>query len=579
MRAIRLGLVLRIGLIYRGPMREGIGGSFWWVVGTVLAALVLSLPLLGVLATALGPALPGWDDTAPLVMAGYALRSLVLAILVAAGVFVVGIATAWLVVMYRFWGRPVLEVLLGLPLAMPAYVLAYAYADFLQFSGPVQSGLRELTGWSAGEYWFPEIRSIPGAAFVLTFALYPYVYLTARASFIEQSVCALEVGRTLGRTPWSVFRDVALPLAMPAILAGVLLALMETLADFGAVEFLGVQTFTTGIYRAYFSLGDPVAAAKLAVSLLGLVVLVFILLRGFRGKGRTFHTSVRYRALPRIELGFWKSAGAISICLLPVMLGFALPLGILLALAAGHTGPVWSDLAILARNSFVLAAAAALTTMILALMFAYALRLTRSRAVWFATGLASFNYAVPGSILAIGLIAPLSALDLWVAETLGLGRSLLLSGSLAVLVFLYTARFFATAAGATRTSLARVTPSMDSAARSLGRGPLATAISVHLPVMGPSLLSAALIVFVEVMKELPGTLILRPFNFDTLAIRTYQLASDERLNELAAPALAIVAAGLIPVAFLMRAIAQGRPGSGYEQVPETESRYFQPARS
>jgi iron(III) transport system permease protein len=537
-----------------------------WIGLAFLLAVLLCAPLAGVAASLFQPASPGWWATAELVFPRYVANSVALAVLVAAGTFAIGVGTAWLVVMYRFPGRPILEVLLVLPLAMPAYVMAYAMAHWLQFAGPVQSALRETFGWSAGDYWFPQIRSLEGAAFMLTFTLYPYVYLLARASFIEQSVCALEVGRSLGRGPWRVFTSVALPLARPAIMAGVALAVMETLADYGTVDYLSVQTFTTGIYRAYFSLGDPVAAAQLATGLLGMVILAALLLRGLRGRGRTSNATQRYRALPAIELRIGPALAAIVICLLPPVIGFALPAGILIELAYDQAALKLPQLLTLAINSLILALGASAAAVAIALFFVYARRVTQSRLIGTASALASFNYTVPGSVIAIGLIVPMALVDRAAADLFGWERYALLTGSVAGLVFLYVARFFAAAHGAAKTSMARVTPAMDAAARSLGRGPLNAAFNVHLPVMGPSLLSAVLIVFIDVMKELPGTLILRPFDFDTLAIATYHLAADERISELAAPALGIVAAVLIPVVLLMRAIATGRPGGIGDQT-------------
>ena len=534
--------------------------NWGWIGAAFGLAVLLCIPLVTVAASLFQPASQNWWATADIVLPRYALNSLALAALVSLGTFVVGTAAAWTVVMYRFPGRPIVEVLLALPLAMPAYVMAYAIAHWLEFAGPVQTGLRETFGWTAREYWFPEIRSLEGAAFMLTFTLYPYVYLLARASFIEQSVCALEVGRSLGRGPWRLFRDVALPLARPAILAGVALAAMETLADYGTVDYFGVQTFTTGIYRAFFSLGDPVAASQLATGLLGMVILGGLLLRSLKGHGRTQSTTQRYRPLPSTSLGPGKSLLALAVCLAPPVIGFLLPAGILLDLAWDRGAPDVARLSELTLNSLTLALGASALTVAIALFFAYARRITRAKAIGTASALASFNYTVPGSVIAIGVIPALALADAGLANLFGFDRFTLLTGSIAGLVFLYVARFFAAAHGAAKSSLARVTPSMDAAARSLGRGPLNAAFNVHLPVMLPSLLSAVLIVFLDVMKELPGTLILRPFNFDTLAIAAYHLAADERIAELAAPALGIVLAGLIPVAILMRTIASGRPG-------------------
>lgn len=535
--------------------------NWGWITSAFLLALLLCVPLFSVASSMFQPASAQWWATADLVLPRYAVNSLLLTLLVAFGTFFVGTAAAWAVVMYRFPGRPIVEVLLALPLAMPAYVMAYAMAHWLQFAGPVQTGLRETFGWGAGEYWFPNIRSLEGAGLMLTFTLYPYVYLLARASFIEQSVCALEVGRSLGRSPWRLFRDVALPLARPAILAGVALAAMETLADYGTVDYFGVQTFTTGIYRAFFSLGDPIAASQLATGLLGAVILGGFLFRSLRGRGRTQSSTMRFRPMPAIELNWLKGTMALVLCLAPPVIGFFLPAWILVALAWDGGPPDFARLGELAMNSLTLALGAAALAVVIALFFAYARRITRAKLIGAASGLASFNYTVPGSVIAIGIIPALTLADAALANLFGLERFALLTGSIAGLVFLYVARFFAAAHGAAKASLARVTPAMDAAARSLGRGPLNAALSVHLPVMGPSLLSAILIVFLDVMKELPGTLILRPFNFDTLAIAAYHLAADERIAELAAPALGIVAAGLVPVAILMRAIAAGRAGA------------------
>jgi iron(III) transport system permease protein len=535
--------------------------NWGWAGAAFALASLLCVPLVSVALSVTQPASQAWWAAADVVLPRYAANSLLLAVLVAMGTFVVGTATAWIVVMYRFPGRPVLEVALTLPLAMPAYVLAYVMAHWLQYAGPVQSALRAATGWGPQDYWFPDIRSLPGAAFLLTFTLYPYVYLLARASFIEQSACALEVGRNLGRKPWPLFRDVALPLARPAILAGAGLAVMETLADYGTVDYLGVQTFTTGIYRAYFSLGDPVAAAQLASALLSVAVMTGLLLFTLRGRGRTTGATQRYRPLPAIPLSAPRALAAILICGLPPVLGFFLPTGLLVALADSRGAGLDAQLLALAANSFALALGASALAVGFALFFAYARRITRSRFVAGASALASFNYTVPGSVIAIGAIAPMAMVDFALAHALGLERFALVTGSLAGLVFLYVARFFAAAHGPARSSLARVTPSMDAAARSLGHGPWRTVWRVHVPVMAPSLLTAVLIVFLDVMKELPGTLILRPFNFDTLAIAVYHLAADERIAELAAPALALVAAGLLPVALIMRAIAAGRPSA------------------
>jgi iron(III) transport system permease protein len=427
--------------------------------------------------------------------------------------------------------------------------------------------LRDAFGWQAGDYWFPNIRSLPGAGLMLMLALYPYVYLLARASFLEQSACALDVARSLGRGPWRMFFEVAVPLARPAIAAGIALVLMETLADYGTVDYFGVQTFTTGIYRAWFSLGDPVAAGQLAGMLL-FAIAVLIALEGWsRGRARYQQTSGRYRALPSFELGVAGSVFAVMACALAVGLGFVVPAYALIELALSHQGIGTARLATLAFNSITLAVAAALITVAIAVLIGYANRIAPQRRLQVATAIAVMGYAVPGSIIAIGLMRLLALVDASLGSSLDAvfgGNNTLLGGSIVAMLFLYASRFLAAALQAVRSGLSRITRSIDDAARSLARGPADAGLRVHVPMIAPSALTALLIVFVEVMKELPGTLILRPFNFDTLAVAAYNYAADERLAEAGRPALAIVVAGLIPVMLLIAAIARARPGQALE---------------
>jgi iron(III) transport system permease protein len=529
----------------------------------IVVGVALSLPLLFVLASWFERPSPAWLSMIGTVLPGYVVNSIFLGAMVGIGVALIGVATAWLVVMCRFPGRRLFEFALILPLAMPAYVMAYAYTDLLQFAGPVQAALRDAFGWQAGEYWFPNIRSLPGAGLMLTLALYPYVYLLARASFLEQSACALDVARSLGRSPWRMFVEVAVPLARPAIAAGVALALMETLADYGTVDYFGVPTFTTGIYRAWFSLGDPVAAGQLAGMLLLAVAALIGLERWSRGRVRYQQTSGRYRALPSFELKPAGASIAMLVCALVVGLGFVVPAYALIELAASQQGIGAERLASLAFNSVSLAGAAALTTVGIAVLIGYANRIAPQRALSFATAIAVLGYAVPGSIIAIGLMRALALFDAGVGTALDSvlgGSNALLGGSLVAMLFLYASRFLAAALQAVRSGLSRITRSIDDASRSLARGPVDAGLRVHVPMIAPSALTALLIVFVEVMKELPGTLILRPFNFDTLAVAAYNYAADERLAEAARPALAIVVAGLIPVVLLIAAIARVRPG-------------------
>jgi len=527
---------------------------------------LLSLPILTV-ASFLFRKTDLLDHLAETVLLGYVVNTLWMMVLVPAGTAVIGVGCAWLVAMCRFPGRRLFEWALVLPLAAPAYVLAYVYTDFLQHSGAVQTGLRSVTGWGPRDYWFPEIRSLPGAIAMFVLTLYPYVYLLARAAFLEQSVCVLEVSRTLGQSAFGAFRRVALPLARPAIATGVALALMETLADFGTVAHFGVQTFTTGIYRALYSFGDPVAAAQLSTGLLAFVLLLIGLERASRGRRGFQNSTGVYNRLPGYRLTGWRAAAAIGACALPLTLGFLLPGGLLLHMAITDGHDLFDARYLrLVQNSFVLAGTAALCAVLLSLLLAYANRIDRSPLARGAVRLASMGYAIPGTVVAVGLVIALggfdNALDGWMRATFDLSTGLLLTGGIVALVFAYMVRFMAVSLNTVESGLGRVTRSMDDAARCLGRGPVATVREVHVPIVSGSLLTAGLIVFVDVMKELPATLILRPFNFDTLAIQAYNLASDERLTEASTASLMIVLVGLLPMILLSRQIAKSRPGHG-----------------
>ena len=529
-------------------------------------ALAFALPVLSVFTSFLAPVSDTWAHLAETVLPRYIINSLLLVVGVGVLVTVIGVGTAWLVTLYRFPGRNIMEWALILPLAVPAYVMAYTYTDFLQASGPLQTALRDFTGWSPRDYWFPEIRSLGGAVAMLGLVLYPYVYLLSRAAFLEQSICALEVGRTLGCTPYSLLPRVALPLARPAIIAGVSLALMETLADFGTVSFFGVQTFTTGIVRAWFSLGDPVAASQLSAALLTFVFLVIIGERLARRQKRYHHTSNRYQHLPGYRLSPGKALLASLACLTPLALGFLLPAFLLLRMTieAGDA-QFGTHFLKLALNSVTLALVTAILAVILALVLAYANRLSGSWPAAIAGRIASMGYAIPGAVIAIAVMIPFArldnTLDAWFRANLDYSTGLLLTGSIAALVFAYLVRFLAVSLGTVEASLGKIKPTVDDAARSLGQKPAGTFLRIHGPIMWGSLLTAGLLVFVDVMKELPATLIMRPFDFDTLAVQAYNLASDERLTEASTASLTIVAVGLLPLVILSRAISRSRPGS------------------
>lgn len=530
----------------------------------ILVAALLVMPVVGVVASIFLPNEGGLDHLLTTVLPKYIWNTIALSLLVAIGVLAIGVGAAWIVTMCNFPMRRIFEWALILPLAVPAYVIAYAYTDFLQHSGPVQSLLRDLTGWGPRDYWFPNIRSLPGAALMFVLVFYPYVYLLARTGFIEMSARPLEASRTLGANAWSSFFRVALPLARPSIAAGTALALMEMLADFGAVAHFGVQTFTTGIYKAWFSSGDRILAAQLATALLGFIVLLLAIERVNR-KGQTRASSSSFRQLHRYDLDRKKSTAAFLACFIPVFFGFLLPAGLLLEMAWSNGHSLFGERYItLTMNSVSLAGTAAIIAVVLAVLLAYASRLRPGPVTYTAKRMAETGYAIPGSIIAVGILIPLAnfdnAIDLWMEQTFGIRTGLLLTGTVVALVYAYLVRYMAVSLQTVEASMARITGNMDAAARSLGENQTGVLTKIHIPMMRGSLLTAALIVFVEVMKELPATLIMRPFNFDTLAIQAYRLASDERLTEAATASLVIVAVGLLPVIILTKNIRKSRPG-------------------
>ena len=526
-------------------------------------ALILSLPVLVIAGFVFVPAGEVWRHLADTVLTDYVTNSLLLMLGVAIGTLIGGVGSAWLTSMCRFPGRGIFEWALLLPMAMPAYIIAYTYTGLLDFAGPVQTLLRDWTGWGYGDYWFPEIRSLEGAAFMLALVLYPYVYLLTRAAFLSQSLCVLDVSRTLGNGPWRTFFAVALPLARPAIVAGLSLALMETLADYGTVQYFGVSTFTTGIFRTWFGMDSAAAAAQLSALLLVFVFVLIAMERISRRKARYHHTSQRLQDIRRYRLSGWQAVGALLFCLFPLTFGFLLPAAQLAVWAFTIAETSFdADFLRLVLHSLELAATASLLALLLALLLGYGRRLHPTKPVAAAVRTAGMGYAVPGTVIAVGVIIPFAwfdnSLDAWMRATFDVSTGLLLSGTVTALVFAYMVRFLAVSLQAVETGLGKIKPSMDEAARSMGYRPGEVLRRVHIPMLRGSLLTALLLVFVDVLKELPATLILRPFNFNTLAVRAYELAADERLADSAPAALTIVVAGLLPVILLSRSITQSR---------------------
>jgi iron(III) transport system permease protein len=537
------------------PLSERLLGSAAFVIG-----LALALPVLTIIFLALTPTENIWPHLISTVLPGYVLRTLGLMAGVGLITFAMGTAVAWLVTMCRFPLRPLFVWASLLPLAMPGYIVAYAYVDFLSYAGPLQGWLRGVFGWkSPADYWFPEIRSLGGAIFVLSMVLYPYVFLTARASFIRQPATQLEVARALGQTPWGAFRNVALPLARPGIAVGVSLALMECLNDIGAAGFFGVRTLTLGVYTTWLSQGNLGGAAQIsAVMLLFIFALVWFE-RTARRKQSFVLPSQRPRQPDRIRLNGWQRVLAVFVCALPIIIGFVIPALVLMNFAASRLEDALSVTYLKAvYHSLVLAGLAAAVAVALGLVLGYANRAMRKGLTKRIIRLASMGYAIPGTVLGIGVLIPLAGfdntLDSFLRENFGISSGLLLSGSIAAIIFAYVVRFLAISFGAIETGLQKVTPNVAAAARTLGRGPLGAFFEVHLPLLRPALVSAALLVFVDCMKELPATLILRPFDFETLATTVFMLASLDQLEESALPALTIVAVGLVPVILLSRTL-------------------------
>ena len=529
----------------------------------VLIAAFISLPVIVIVSYLMQANGELWQHLLDTVLNDYLINSLLLLLGVGVGVLILGVPSAWLTSMCSFPGRRWLSWALLLPLAMPAYIIAYTYAGLLDFAGPVQSWIRDLTGLSYGDYWFFEIRSLGGAIIMMSLVLYPYVYLLARAAFLEQSVSSIEVGCSLGYSRWQALWKLALPMARPAIIAGLSLALMETLADYGTVQYYGVSTFTTGIFRTFYGYGDTAAAAQLAASLLAFVILLVLLERYSRRRAR-YHSAAESRArADLIPLSGSKAIMACVICLSPLMFGFIIPATQLLFWAVFEAEPLGWDFVGLAWNSFSLAFLAAIIAVILAIILSYAKRTKPIKPVRTVLAMAGFGYALPGTIIAIGVLIPLAWLDHRLIDIFGsLGwdsPGLLLSGSLVALLFAYTVRFLAVALGSVQSGLEKIKPSLDQAGRSMGHSPLDILRKIHVPLMRSSILTAVLIVFVDVLKELPATLILRPFNFNTMAVRAYELASDERLVDAAPASIMIVLVGLIPVLMLHASIARRRP--------------------
>ncbi len=535
-----------------------------WSVGAIMIAALVLMPILSVVWIAFHPTENIWGHLMSTSLPRYASNTLVVMVWVGSLSAVIGTLTAWLVVMYAFPGKKWLEWALLCPLAVPGYLGAYALVDFLEYAGPVQTGLRAMFGWtSARDYFFPDIRSRYGAIFVLTFSLYPYVYLLARAGFREQSGSAHEVARALGAKAFRRFWAIGVPLARPAIAAGTAIVMMETVNDFGTVDFFGVQTLTTGIFSVWLEAGNAGGAAQIACVILAMILALVALEKVSRRNSRFYRMSRSERDMPVVSLKGRLAWAVTLFCALPVAAGFVLPVAVLASHAL--TRPErWlaPGLGQALMNTVAVGGGAAAVTVLAALFVVYGARLTRSDVPRLLLPVTTIGYAAPGAVLAVGLLIPLAAFDNALADAVlvvtGADPGLMLTGGAAVIIYAYAVRFFAIAEGAADAAMGRVAPSLPLAARTLGQTAGGTLRRVYAPLIRGSVATALLLVFVDCVKELPATLLLRPFNFNTLATRAHEQATLEKIADAAPSAILIIAVSLMAVALVARQMLRTR---------------------
>jgi len=541
-------------------------------VAAGLVALLVAVPIMVVVSSLATPSLDVWAHLWQTSLLELVWNTLALIVGVGLGVLLLGIGLAWLVTLYRFPGRALFEWLLILPMAMPAYVIGFVFLAIFNFTGPVQSWLRSLLG---SRVWFPDIASYGGLVLVMTLVLYPYLYLLARTAFLEQSAGTMEAARALGVSELRTFWKVALPLARPSIAAGLGLALMEALADFGTVAIYGYSTFTVAIYRVWFGLFNRHAATELASVLLFFTFGLYLIEHAMRGRARFSQTEGSVRPLQAKQLSGWRAWAATGVSGLVVGGGFVLPIAQLLFWMVTTIGGSDYDTRypIFLLNTLLLAVVAAAVAVAAAVVLAYGLRLSRSRIMAIFARVATLGYAVPGSVIAVGVLIPLAfcdhTLDGFLRHTFGVSSGLLLTGSMVGLVYAYVVRFLAVSCQPVEAGLNRITPSMDMAARSLGTSPGGVLRRIHLPLIRAGLGNAAILVFVDVMKEMPATLLLRPFGYDTLAVRVWQFTSESLWEAAALPSLTIVASGMIPVLVL---IGRLRPSASRDSIAPSGER-------
>ena len=528
-------------------------------LGSMLLAGILCLPTVVIFFHLFIPMEEVWGHLLDTVLVRYITNTVFLALGVGLIGLTVGTLTGWLSANFEFPGQRLFHWALLLPLAVPTYATAFSYGGLLEFSGPIQTTLRDIFVWNRGDYWFPEVRSIGGAIFVMSFVLYPYVYLLGRTAFVGQARNYDESARVLGRSSRGILKDVSFPLARPSLIAGLALMLMEALSDFGAVQYLAVDTFTTGVYRTWFALGSPEGAARLASMLLVIIFLILLVEHRSRGQAKYYQITGRSHLKEKVALAGLRGIIATFICSIPVFFGFVLPAGYLLFLSL----PAWEIMVVGSFfehlwNSFSLASLTSFLAMTFALFLVYSARLGAGQLNTMLYRIVSLGYGFPGSVIAIGVLIPMAWLDYriddFMRNAFGISTGLIFTGGIAVVIFAYLVRFMALGLHSLQSSMGSLTPNLDAAAQSLGANWRRRLSMVHIPLITGGLLTGALLVFVDVMKELPATLILRPFNYDTLAVKAYELASDEALAASACYALTIVVVGLIPVILISRSV-------------------------
>lgn len=533
-----------------------------WSLAGYAVATILVLPLVALILQALQPDEAVFGHLMATVLPTYIINSLLLIFWVSLGALLLALPCAWLMARCEFVGRRYLQWALLLPLAMPGYIVAYVYTDLLDYAGPVQRSLRSIFGWSSPQdYFFPDIRTLGGAACMLSLVLFPYIYLLARTAFMEQSLSLAHASRIMGCSPWQSFWRLSLPMARPALAVGVALVAMETAADFATVNYFAVPTLTTAVYDTWLGYGNLTAAAKLSA----IILLVVFSLIGFerfaRRKQKLFQKQSRIQAIDLYRLSTAQTAVALSFCATLLLLAFLLPFGILLSYAIGYFEQSWDkSFWLLSLNSLSLALITSLICCLIALLLMFVRRISPRSSDALPSRLASTGYALPGTVLAIGVLVPLTMLDFAIndlADLLGLdGPGLILTGSVVALIFAFCVRFVAIAIGSVESSYKRISPSLDMVSLTMGQGPRQLLQKVHLPLLGKGLFAGALLVFIESMKELPAALLLRPIGFENLATYVFQFVSDEKLEHGALAAIVIVLVGLVPLIYLNRSLEQ-----------------------